>query len=127
MCWSSIMSSGRKAVPRCSSNLRAFHSLIATLRTFRIADATMRCGGFMGKSRRQFLAETSLGVLAAAVGVRAQEQNPAGQNPADLPPGAPPAFGAGPAVGPEVSPSTFAEAEKLVQVQLTPPERTIAA
>jgi Asp-tRNA(Asn)/Glu-tRNA(Gln) amidotransferase A subunit family amidase len=42
-------------------------------------------------------------------------------------PGAPPAFGTGPAVGPEVSPTTFAEAEKLVQVQLTAPERTVAA
>src|SRR3984893_6934945 len=87
----------------------------------------MRCGGFMGKSRRQFLAETSLGVLAAAVGVRAQEQNPAGQNPADVPPGAPPAFGAGPAVGPEVSTTTFAEAEKLVQFEMTAGERAVAA
>jgi Asp-tRNA(Asn)/Glu-tRNA(Gln) amidotransferase A subunit family amidase len=39
----------------------------------------------------------------------------------------PPAFGAGPAVGPEVSPTTFAEAEKLVQVQLEASERAIAA
>jgi Asp-tRNA(Asn)/Glu-tRNA(Gln) amidotransferase A subunit family amidase len=79
----------------------------------------------MGKSRRQFLVETSLGVLAAAVAVRAQ--NPAGQNPADLPPGAPPAFGAGPAVGPEVSTTTFAEAEKLVQFEMTAGERAVAA
>jgi Asp-tRNA(Asn)/Glu-tRNA(Gln) amidotransferase A subunit family amidase len=79
----------------------------------------------MGKSRRQFLAETSLGVLAAAVAVRAQ--NPAGQNPAELPPGAPPAFGAGPAVGPEVSTTTFAEAEKLVQFEMTAGERAVAA
>jgi Asp-tRNA(Asn)/Glu-tRNA(Gln) amidotransferase A subunit family amidase len=79
----------------------------------------------MGKSRRQFLAETSLGVLAVAVAVRAQ--NPAGQNPADLPPGAPPAFGAGPAVGPEVSTTTFAEAEKLVQFEMTAGERAVAA
>jgi Asp-tRNA(Asn)/Glu-tRNA(Gln) amidotransferase A subunit family amidase len=40
------------------------------------------------------------------------------QTSTDLPPGAPPAFGTAPAVGPEVSPSTFAEAEKLVQVEL---------
>jgi Asp-tRNA(Asn)/Glu-tRNA(Gln) amidotransferase A subunit family amidase len=79
----------------------------------------------MGKSRRQFLAETSLGVLAAAVAVRAQ--NPAVQKPADLPPGAPPAFGAGPAVGPEVSTTTFAEAEKLVQFEMTVGERAVAA
>ncbi|MBV9266456.1 MAG: amidase [Acidobacteriaceae bacterium] len=35
------------------------------------------------------------------------------------PPGAPPAFATSPAVGPEVSGSTFTEAEKLMQVNLT--------
>src|ERR1039458_2009373 len=40
---------------------------------------------------------------------------------------APPALGAAPAVGPEVSPSTFAEAEKLMQVELTGTERAVAA
>src|SRR5206468_3435384 len=49
------------------------------------------------------------------------------QEPTPLPPGAPPAFGAGPAVGPEVSPATFAAAEKLVQVNLTPADRARAA
>jgi Asp-tRNA(Asn)/Glu-tRNA(Gln) amidotransferase A subunit family amidase len=44
-----------------------------------------------------------------------------------LPPGAPPAFGAGPAVGPEVLPSTFAEAQKLVQIELNEAERSEAA
>jgi hypothetical protein len=57
----------------------------------------------MSKSRRQFLTQTSLGLLAAATTYRSYAQQPA-----DLPPGAPPAFGAGPAVGPEVSVSTFA-------------------
>src|ERR1700692_1584086 len=42
-------------------------------------------------------------------------------------PGAPPAFGTGPAVGPEVSLTTFAEAEKLVQVQLSNAERAEVA
>ena len=42
-------------------------------------------------------------------------------------PGAPPTFGTAPAVGPEVSPATFAEAEKLVQVTMTPAEREMAA
>jgi len=77
-------------------------------------------------SRRTFLATTSLGVAAAAVGVRdvqAEQQ----QNPTGPPAGAPPAFGAGPAVGPEVSPTTFVEAEKLVQVELTADERKVAA
>jgi len=75
----------------------------------------------MSKSRRKFLAATSLGLLgAASYEVEAQTRT-------DLPPGAPPAFGTGPAVGPEVSPTTFAEAEKLVQVELTTAERAQAA
>jgi len=76
----------------------------------------------MAKSRRQFLTETSLGLLATATAYRSFAQQPG-----DLPPGAPPAFGTGPAVGPEVSPSTFAEAEKLVQIDLTASERAMAA
>src|SRR3981081_883213 len=76
----------------------------------------------MPKSRRQFLTLTSLGVLGAAATYSSRAQNPA-----DLPPGAPPAFGTAPAVGPEVSPSTFAEAEKLVQVELSANERAMAA
>ncbi|HUE23918.1 MAG TPA: amidase [Bryobacteraceae bacterium] len=76
----------------------------------------------MSKSRRQFLSRTSLGLLGAAAARPSQAQKPA-----ELPPGAPPAFGTAPAVGPEVSPSTFAEAEKLMQVELTGAERGIAA
>jgi Asp-tRNA(Asn)/Glu-tRNA(Gln) amidotransferase A subunit family amidase len=79
-------------------------------------------GGVMPNSRRQFLAKTSLGLLGAAVSMNAD-----GQEPSQLPPGAPSAFGTGPAVGPEVSVTTFAEAEKLARVQLTPGERTQAA
>ena len=76
----------------------------------------------MSKSRRQFLTVTSLGVLGAAATYSSRAQNPA-----DLPPGAPPAFGTAPAVGPEVSSSTFIEAEKLVQVQFSADERAVAA
>ncbi len=47
--------------------------------------------------------------------------------PAEPPPGSPPAFGTAPAAGPEVSGATFAEAEKLVAVELTAAERTQAA
>ncbi|MGZ5202327.1 MAG: amidase, partial [Telluria sp.] len=68
--------------------------------------------------RRKFLINAPLGLLAATTAVRAQD------NP---PPGAPPTFGATPAVGPEVSPATFAEAEKLMQVRLTPAQREMAA
>ena len=75
----------------------------------------------MAKSRRQFLTLTSLSLLGAAATLRSAAQEPT------LPPGAPPAFGAGPAVGPEVSPTTFREAEKLVQFEMNPAERAIAA
>jgi len=82
----------------------------------------MQLGGHMSKSRRQFLTQTSLGLIAATASgsSKAQQSN-------QLPPGAPPAFGTGPAVGPEVSPATFAEAERLVQVELTTTERAVAA
>lgn len=63
-----------------------------------------------------------MGILGSAAVARLLAQNPS-----DLPPGAPSAFGAGPAFGPEVSPNTFAEAEKLVQFSLTEPERAMAA
>jgi Asp-tRNA(Asn)/Glu-tRNA(Gln) amidotransferase A subunit family amidase len=76
----------------------------------------------MSKSRRDFLTVTSLGILGTAAASRLLAQNPS-----NLPPGAPPAFGAGPAFGPEVSANTFAEAEKLVQFNLTQPQRAMAA
>jgi Asp-tRNA(Asn)/Glu-tRNA(Gln) amidotransferase A subunit family amidase len=76
----------------------------------------------MSKSRREFLTQTSLGLLAVATAHRSYAQQSS-----DLPPGAPPAFGTAPAVGPEVSPATFAEAEKLVQVELSSAERAVAA
>lgn len=41
--------------------------------------------------------------------------------------GAPPAFNTAPPVGPTVSPATFAEAEKLAQVQMTDAQRRMAA
>ena len=78
----------------------------------------------MSRSRREFLTTTSLGVLAAAAIYRAEAQV---QNRGNLPPGAPPAFGAGPPVGPAVTASTFAEAEKLTQLPLTDSERAMAA
>jgi Asp-tRNA(Asn)/Glu-tRNA(Gln) amidotransferase A subunit family amidase len=91
---------------------------------------TMLRGGFMSKSRREFLTQTSLGLVGAAVttsGSAHDQVNELAQEPTPLPPGAPPAFGTGPAVGPDVSPGTFAEAEKLLQVQLTSADRALAA
>jgi Asp-tRNA(Asn)/Glu-tRNA(Gln) amidotransferase A subunit family amidase len=81
----------------------------------------------MSKSRRQFLAKTSLGVLGAAFAPGNSGLKRAQASAQEPTPGAPPAFGTGPAVGPEVSPATFAEAEKLVQVKLTSAERAFAA
>jgi Asp-tRNA(Asn)/Glu-tRNA(Gln) amidotransferase A subunit family amidase len=82
------------------------------------------------KSRRDFLVQSSLAVLGAAVAPYAQTQQPSNaqtQNQQQQPPGAPPAFGTSNPVGPEVSPETFAQAEKLVQVQFTQPELAQAA
>jgi Asp-tRNA(Asn)/Glu-tRNA(Gln) amidotransferase A subunit family amidase len=79
----------------------------------------------MPGSRRDFLAQGTLGLLSVAVAAHAQ--TPQSQEPAAPTPGAPPAFGTAPPVGPEVSPATFAEAEKLVQVEMTAADRAEAA
>jgi Asp-tRNA(Asn)/Glu-tRNA(Gln) amidotransferase A subunit family amidase len=76
----------------------------------------------MSKSRREFLTQTTLTLLASAA-APALAQTPATPST----PGAPPAFGTSPAVGPEVTPNTFAEAEKLVQFPLTEKDRAQAA
>src|SRR5262245_51444587 len=89
----------------------------------------------MSRSRRQFLAQASL-ALGAAMASRSSAQKPAetptqkpapAPTPTEPPPGAPPAFGTAPPVGPEVAPLTFAEAEKLLQIELTTAERAEAA
>ena len=76
----------------------------------------------MSKSRREFLITSSVALLGAASATHAHAQNPN-----ELSPGAPPAFGTAPAVGPEVSAATFAEAEKLMRVELTENDRAQAA
>src|SRR5881628_1289874 len=78
-------------------------------------------------TRRQFLITAPLGVLGAAAACRQTPAPSAGSSTPAGTPGAPPTFGAGPVSGPAVSPATFAEAEKLAQVTLTPPEREMAA
>ncbi|MFL6710446.1 MAG: amidase [Massilia sp.] len=74
-------------------------------------------------ARRDFLIRAPLGLLAAttAVGTEAQTVPPS------APPGAPPTFGASAATGPAVTAATFAEAEKLVQLNYTPAQRVQAA
>src|SRR5207253_1227453 len=86
--------------------------------------ATERIGFSLSsrKSRREFLITSSVALLGAASASQSHAQNPTG-----MPPGAPPAFGTAPAVGPEVSAATFAEAEKLVRVELTERDRAQAA
>jgi len=66
-------------------------------------------------SRRQFLLPTS------------SARTPGAGAPGAPPAGTPPAFGTGPVTGPAVSPATFAEAEKLMQVAMRPEDREMAA
>lgn len=75
-------------------------------------------------TRRQFVIRAPLGLLGAAAACRGVEQTPAAEQPT---PGAPPAFNTAPAVGPEVSSATFAEAEKLARVRLTEAQRAMTA
>ena len=79
----------------------------------------------MSQSRRDFLAATSAALFSTAA-VRAGGA-PDTLNAPDAPAGTPPAFGTSAPVGPEVTPATFAEAQKLVQVELTDAERQQAA
>jgi Asp-tRNA(Asn)/Glu-tRNA(Gln) amidotransferase A subunit family amidase len=93
-----------------------------------------KVGGEMTKTRREFLAGTSLGLVGVAAGVRGALQMPTEKTPETQQqpkpaetPGTPPAFGTSPAVGPDVSAETFAQGEKLVQVEMSPSERVEAA
>ena len=79
----------------------------------------------MSDTRRRFLKRSALGLAAVAAAPRASAAADGAQQ-AVPPAGMPPAFGTGPGTGPEVTPATFAEAEKLVQVDYTPAERAQA-
>jgi hypothetical protein len=74
-------------------------------------------------SRRRFLAATAAGALGATVARTA----PATEPQATPPPGAPSAFGTAPVAGPDVTPATFAEAGKLMRVEMTEKDRIQAA
>ena len=78
----------------------------------------------MSKSRREFLADVSMSMLAGTAALQVPEQK---QKAAEPPAGAPPAFGTAPPVGPAVSPETFTEAEKLARVEMTASDRAEAA
>ena len=81
-------------------------------------------------TRRQFLIKAPIGLAATIAACRGDEQattTGAAAKPATPEtPGAPPAFNTAPPVGPAVSPATFAEAEKLMQVTMTPAQREMA-
>jgi hypothetical protein len=77
----------------------------------------------MSKSRRQFLTHASISLLGAA----AVASWGHAQQTSEPPAGAPPAFGTAPPVGPDVTTSTFAESEKLMQLQLSQADRAQAA
>ena len=91
----------------------------------RTASHRCRCVPVMN-TRRQFLIRAPLGFLTASVACR-NEGPSSGSQSAPATPGAPPTFGTGPGSGPAVSPATFAEAEKLMQVTMTAAERQQAA
>lgn len=77
----------------------------------------------MSTSRREFLVSS-----AALLGTGAGASQAAGNPPAEkLPSGSPPVFGTAPGAGPEVTAAVFGEAQKLMQVRLSPGERAEAA
>ena len=76
-------------------------------------------------TRRQFLIRAPLSLLLATAALKKGTSQTPSQTPTT--PGAPPTFGTGTGSGPAVTPETFAEAEKLMQVTMTPAERQQAA
>ncbi len=76
-------------------------------------------------TRRQFLIQAPIGLLGVLAACRGEEPQSATANQST--PGAPTAFNTAPPVGPEVTPATFAEAEKLEQVTMTAAQREMAS
>src|SRR5262249_59439847 len=78
-------------------------------------------------TRRQFLIRAPLSFLVTAAACGVEAPSPGSQSTSPSTPGAPPTFGNAAGVGPPVSAATFAEAERLMQVTMTPAERQQAA
>jgi Asp-tRNA(Asn)/Glu-tRNA(Gln) amidotransferase A subunit family amidase len=76
----------------------------------------------MAKSRRRFLRNVSASLVAMTTACTRPDEKASAPSA-----GTPPAFGTAPEAGPPVSPATFAEAEKLMQVEMTAAERDTAA
>lgn len=104
----------------CLILLNSSSSNIGTVPEYIDYKVTILERGQMTHSRRDFLAAASLTLMGLAA-----DQSTSAQVPST--PGAPPAFGTAPSVGPEVTPETFATAEHLVNVTLSPAERAEAA
>jgi Asp-tRNA(Asn)/Glu-tRNA(Gln) amidotransferase A subunit family amidase len=79
-------------------------------------------------TRRQFLVQAPIGLAGFIASCKGRTTKGTAPGTAAEPaPGTPPAFATAPPVGPEVSPATFAEAEKLVQFPMSEAEREQAA
>ncbi len=82
-------------------------------------------------TRREFLVRAPLGLLGVIAACKAG--NPGAASAAAdttkraLPPGAPPAFNTSSGVGPEITPATISEAEKLVRIEMSDAHRQMAA
>jgi len=82
----------------------------------------------MSETRRNFLARTAVGIVGAAAASSTLAETQSAPSPTPGPAaGTPPAFGTAPPVGPEVTPATIAEAQKLVRVEMTDADRSQAA
>ncbi len=77
-------------------------------------------------TRRQFLIQAPVALLGIAAACR-EGQKAATSGTGTPAPGAPPAFGTAAGSGPPVTAATFAEAEKLAQVSMSPAHREQAA
>ncbi len=78
------------------------------------------------KSRRKFVATAPLAIAGAVAACSTPGQDAPSQQDRSTPV-APPTFGTLQETGPEVSTQTFAEAEKLMQVKMSPADRAMAA
>jgi Asp-tRNA(Asn)/Glu-tRNA(Gln) amidotransferase A subunit family amidase len=77
----------------------------------------------MPGSRREFLARTAAGLVGAAAARKAlAEQSTPSATPTPTA-GTPPAFGTAPPVGPEISPATITDAQRLVRLEFTDSEK----
>ena len=83
----------------------------------------------MTTTRRDFIAMGTMGAVTAALPMDGEQagQNSSTPGQTQQTPGAPPAFGTAQPVGPEVTAGTFAEAEKLVQIEMSEADRAQAA